>query len=129
MLYSKLMRAGITSTRLPAFWAAKTTTRTSRPLVATQQSRRVGTILGRDPKEDMGGPGGQEALPMSNGIRRHFAIVTAAGVATACAVMYIAKLMEWNADPEAVYVLVHDNSKGELADVFQMKKQDIQQPL
>lgn len=31
--------------------------------------------------------------------------------------MAIAKLAQWNRDPNATYVLVHDNTKGELDDV------------
>ncbi|KAK3991424.1 hypothetical protein QBC44DRAFT_379671 [Cladorrhinum sp. PSN332] len=70
---------------------------------------------------DMGGPGGQELYPASMGLRRKFEYETLAGVLLALSVMGIAKFAQMNYDKDAEYLLVHDNSKGELDDVKYIK--------
>lgn len=51
---------------------------------------------------------------------RRYASITVAGVMLSCAIMYIAKRMQWAHDPNVKYVLVHDSSKGELGDVMRV---------
>lgn len=65
----------------------------------------------------MGGPGGQELYPASTPLRKKFEHETIYGVLLACTAMAIAKFAQWNYDPNKKYVLVHDNTKGELDDV------------
>ncbi|KAK0732906.1 hypothetical protein B0T26DRAFT_758143 [Lasiosphaeria miniovina] len=122
MLALRIIRSQAGASGIPALLAAQRAAVPLRPgRVANSQARRVGTVLGRDPKDDMGGPGGQEIYPASWGIQKHYRIVTALGVATACAVMTFAKLLEWNKDPDSVYVLLHDSTKGELGDVLNLR--------
>lgn len=66
---------------------------------------------------DLGGPGGQELYPASAPLRRRYATTTAVGVMAACVAMAMAKLMQVTSRPDTVYVLVHDDTKGELDDV------------
>ncbi|KAK4642757.1 hypothetical protein QC761_400420 [Podospora bellae-mahoneyi] len=72
---------------------------------------------GHDRANDMGGPGGQESFPASMPYRRRIEYETFYGVLLAIALMCIAKLVQQNYDPKMNYVLVHDNTKGELDDV------------
>ncbi|KAK0669850.1 hypothetical protein QBC41DRAFT_364458 [Cercophora samala] len=72
---------------------------------------------GHDQANDMGGPGGQESFPASMPYRRRIEYETFYGVLLAIALMCIAKLVQQNYDPKMNYVLVHDNTKGELDDV------------
>lgn len=71
----------------------------------------------QNPSNDLGGPGGQELYPASSPLRRRYATTTAVGVVAACVAMAMAKLMQVTTRPDTVYVLVHDDTKGELDDV------------
>ncbi|KAK1753874.1 hypothetical protein QBC47DRAFT_361874 [Echria macrotheca] len=86
-----------------------------------------------DPREDLGGPGGQELYPVSMALHKRFASITAAWVVAACGVMYLAKRIEWAPrDPDVVHVLIHDNTKGELDDVkripVRVRPEDVRRP-
>ncbi|KAK4222794.1 hypothetical protein QBC38DRAFT_447957 [Podospora fimiseda] len=70
---------------------------------------------------DMGGPGGQELYPASKGLRKKFEYETLAGVMLALSIMGIAKFAQTNYDKDAEYLLVHDNTRGELDDVKYIK--------
>ncbi|KAK0616177.1 hypothetical protein B0T14DRAFT_588033 [Immersiella caudata] len=72
-----------------------------------------------DPKNDLGGPGGQELYPASMAIQKKYASITAAGVMVSGAVMYLAQKMTWGPgyDADVRHVLVRDMSKGEIDDV------------
>ncbi|KAK4233301.1 hypothetical protein C8A03DRAFT_38996 [Achaetomium macrosporum] len=117
-----LTNSRVLQRRLGASLAAATRTATvprRSPLV--QQIRGVAAVPGKDP-DNMGGPGGQEHLPESNSLRRRYTMVTAAGVLAACGVMLYMKMGNKNPDAKTTqYVLVHDNSKGELDDVKRIK--------
>src|SRR5437016_1114179 len=110
---------------LPLMNTARITARqNSRPF---PQTRALGRPRGEevnnpleDPREDLGGPGGQELYPVSmalhkyaynfqshptphcrrcemfsNTQKRRYAAITAAWVMAACGVMYLAKRIEW----------------------------------
>ncbi|KAK0615130.1 hypothetical protein B0T17DRAFT_619947 [Bombardia bombarda] len=75
----------------------------------------------------MGGPGGQEVYPFSNAVHRKYAAITAGGVLTAGAVMYVAKLAERMNSPgrSRPNILVHDMSKGELDNVKYLRPEEL----
>ncbi|KAK4205560.1 hypothetical protein QBC40DRAFT_336189 [Triangularia verruculosa] len=84
-------------------------------------------VPGHDQANDMGGPGGQESYPASSPYRRKIEYETFYGVLLAIALMGIAKLVKDNYDPKMNYVLVHDNTKGELDDVKFMPMPKVQE--
>ncbi|AEO64798.1 uncharacterized protein THITE_2111148 [Thermothielavioides terrestris NRRL 8126] len=97
--------------------------RPSHPVLA-RQTRNVAAVPGKDPN-NMGGPGGQEHLPESNALRRRYAMTTICGIIAASSILLAARMARRNTDPNAGYVLVHDNSKGELDDVKYIKTTDL----
>ncbi|SPQ20714.1 f3decbc3-5019-46e8-b3ad-4407bd8b343f [Thermothielavioides terrestris] len=105
------------------FIAMMTGVKASHPVLA-RQTRNVAAVPGKDPN-NMGGPGGQEHLPESNALRRRYAMTTICGIIAASSILLAARMARRSTDPNAGYVLVHDNSKGELDDVKYIKTTDL----
>ncbi|KAH6613531.1 hypothetical protein B0J18DRAFT_58509 [Chaetomium sp. MPI-SDFR-AT-0129] len=74
---------------------------------------------------DLGGPGGQESFPTSLPIRKKYARRTMYGVLGSAALLGAIGFGRRNLRSKEEYVLIHDNSKGELDDVRYIKASDL----